>query len=173
MNAQWRRRRRENNNVGNPRREPAANSPGTTMLLLFAGVLFAVTAGFAAVTQLEQSGPSVGAIVVFKTGSAGTERWSVDVAIAEPTLLVWSGAAGTRRCSLSPTMMAAHGGSLAVEARRLSRPPVYRVHWAGGHTDIGTTDCGTSADLVLQRVELMRLANVAGGLSSGLRLIGP
>ena len=69
--------------------------------------------------------------------------------------------------------MAVRGGSLVVEARRLSRPPVYRVHWAGGTTDGGTDDCGTSADLVLERTELMRLANVAGGFNSGLRLIGP
>ena len=69
--------------------------------------------------------------------------------------------------------MAVRGGSLVVEARRLSRPPVYSVHWAGGNTDGGTDDCGTSADLVLERTELMRLANVAGGFNSGLRLIGP
>jgi hypothetical protein len=150
-----------------------AYPPGSTILLLLAGALFAVTSGFAAVTQLERFGPSIGAIVVFKPDVAGIERWSVNVAIAEPTLSVWSGETGARRCSLSPNVMAAHGGSFAVEARRLSSPPTYRVHWAGGHTDIGTSDCGTSADLVLERVELMRLANVAGGLSSGLRLIGP
>jgi hypothetical protein len=69
--------------------------------------------------------------------------------------------------------MAVHGGSLVVEARRLSRPPVFRVHWTGGHTDGGPGDCGTTVDLVLERTELMRLANVAGGFSSGLRLIGP
>ena len=69
--------------------------------------------------------------------------------------------------------MAVHGGSLVIEARRLTRPPVYRVHWAGGPTDMGSTDCGTITDIMLERTDLMRLANVAGGFSSGLRLIGP
>ena len=143
------------------------------MLLLLAAALLAVTSGLAAVAQLQQFGPSIGVIVVFKPDSARMERWSVNVAIAEPTPRVWSGEVGTRRCSLSPSIMTAQGGSLAVEAQQLSRPPVYRAHWAGGHTDIGASDCGTTVDLVLKRVELMRLANVAGGFSGGLRLIGP
>ena len=46
---------------------------------------------------------------------------------------------------------------------------MYRVHWAGGRTELGAHDCGPAADLVLERAELMRLANVAGGF----RLIGP
>ncbi len=122
--------------------------------------------------ELERFGPSVGSIVVFKPGVTATERWSVRAIIADPApngLRM----AGTKHCTLTPGIMAVHGGSLVIEARRLSRPPVYRVHWSGGRTDASVNDCGADADLVLERVELMRLANVAGGFASGLRLIGP
>ena len=123
--------------------------------------------------ELEQFGPSVGGIIVFKPDNAATERWSVTASIIEPAEVGLPGKTSGRHCSLSPNVMAVRGGSLVVEARRLSRPPVYRVHWAGGHTDAALGDCGTTADLVLERTELMRLANVAGGFNSGLRLIGP
>jgi hypothetical protein len=81
--------------------------------------------------------------------------------------------AGVRHCALSPGVMSGRSGSLVVEARLLSSPPVFRVHWAGGHTEAGSGDCGAVADIVLERTDLMRLANAAGGFSSGLRLIGP
>ena len=123
--------------------------------------------------ELEQFGPAIGGIIVFRPDIAATERWSVSATIAEPARLGLPGEAIGRHCVLSPNVMAVRGGSLVVEARRLSRPPVYRVHWAGGHTDNAPADCGTTADLVLERTELMRLANVAGGFNSGLRLIGP
>jgi hypothetical protein len=55
----------------------------------------------------------------------------------------------------------------------MSRPPAFRVHWAGGHTDNGAGDCGSAADLMLERTDVMRLANAAGGFNGGLRLIGP
>jgi len=74
---------------------------------------------------------------------------------------------------LNPGTMAKSRGSVVVEARRLSRPPVYRVHWAGGPTSRGATDCGTSADLVLSRSDLMRLANVAGEFTAGPGFSGP
>ena len=169
MSAHWRRRRRDV--VGRPHRQSAETSLGTVILALVAGALLTVTTGLAAMMELEQFGPAVGGIIVFRPDAAATERWSVNAAIAEPGRL--GGEANASHCVLSPNVMAAHGGSLVVEARRLSRPPVYRVHWAGGHTDVGSGDCGTAADLVLERTELMRLANVAGGFNSGLRLIGP
>jgi hypothetical protein len=148
------------------------------ILTLVAGALLTVTTGLAAMVELEQFGPGVGGIIVFRPDTAATERWSVSATVVEPARLGLPWAASNSLCVLSPNVMAVRGGSLVVEARRLSRPPVYRVHWAGGHTAGGHTDgtpgdCGTAADLVLERTELMRLANVAGGFNSGLRLIGP
>lgn len=169
MNAHWRRRRR--GTAGH--REAADPALGTLILTLVAGALLTVTTGLAAMVGLEQLGPSVGGIIVFKPDNAATERWSVTASIIELAEVGLPGKTSGRYCSLSPNVMAVRGGSLVVEARRLSRPPVYRVHWAGGHTDAALGDCGTTADLVLERIELMRLANVAGGFNSGLRLIGP
>lgn len=171
MNAHWRRKRRDV--AGRPQQRSDDASLGTVILALAAGALLTVTTGLAAMVELEQFGPSVGGIIVFKPDVAATERWSVSATMVEAARLGLPGETGGRRCILSPNVMANHGGSLVVEARRLSRPPVYRVHWGGGHTDTGPSDCGTMADLVLERTELMRLANVAGGFSSGLRLIGP
>jgi hypothetical protein len=158
------------------RRDAAATSEaslGTVILVLIAGALLTVTTGLAAMVELEQFGPAVGGIIVFQPDAAATERWSVNASVVDNAHVGLPGLAAARRCVLSPNVMALRGGSLVVEARRMSRPPVYRVHWAGGRTDSGPGDCGPMADLVLERTDLMRLANVAGGFSSGLRLIGP
>jgi hypothetical protein len=79
----------------------------------------------------------------------------------------------TRNCTLSPSAMAEGGGSLVVEARRMSSPPIYRVHWAGERTSTSGADCGRAADLVLSRTDLQKLANTAGGFGVGPRLLGP
>jgi hypothetical protein len=171
MNTQRHRRRRDI--VGRPRRQDADGSFTTAILMLVVGALLTVTAGLWLMQVLEQFGPSVGGIIRFRPDTAAAEQWSVIATVVEPARLGWSREIGGRRCTLSPGVMALRGGSFVIEARRLSRPPVYRVHWAGGRTDAGSDDCGTSSDLVLERTELMRLANVAGGFSSGLRLIGP
>ena len=157
---------------GPPRRHDET-SLGTAILTLVAGALLTVTTGIAAMMELEQFGPAVGGIIVFRPDAAAGERWSVTAAVSEPGRLGLQAEANGRRCVLTPTVMALDGGSLVIEARRLSRAPVYQVQWAGGHTDSPTGECGTAADLVLQRTELMRLANVAGGFNSGLRVIGP
>jgi hypothetical protein len=60
--------------------------------------------------------------------------------------------------------MAATGGSFVIEAKEMTLPPVYRVHWSGPRTDLGIADCGRSADLGLSLLNLRALATVAGGL---------
>jgi hypothetical protein len=166
MNAQWRRRQRD----------VAANddaSLGTVILSLVAGALLTVTTGLAALAGLEQYGPAVGSIIVFRPDNSATERWSVYAKAIEPSRVGLPESGVAKRCVLSPAVMSGRGGSLVIEARRLDRPPIYRVHWTGDHTDSGPGDCGRSVDLVLERTDLMRLANVAGGFTGGLRLIGP
>jgi hypothetical protein len=148
--------------------------PLTTVILSLVAIgLTTVTAGLWAMMALEQFGPAVGGIIVFVPDPVAGERWSVNAAVAEAGRGGVPVEASARHCVLSPNVMAGKGGSLVVEARRMSRPPVFRVHWAGGRTDAGSGDCGAVADIVLERTDLMRLANVAGGFSSGLRLIGP
>lgn len=155
------------------RRHSADASLTTAILTLIAAALLTVTTGFWVMTELEQYGPAVGGIIVFKPDTAPTEKWSISAAIIGPSVEGIPNGSNARACLLTPEVMAKDGGSLVIEARRLTRPPVFRVHWSGGHTAAAASDCGTTADLVLERTELMRLANVAGGFSSGLRLIGP
>ena len=64
------------------------------------------------------------------------------------------------------SIMAANGGSLIIEAKVTSRPPLFQVHWSGSRTDLGDQDCGGSADLILQLVQLRALATVAGGFGT-------
>ncbi len=78
-----------------------------------------------------------------------------------------AGAKGTDTCMLNPTVMASNGGSLVVEARRDTSPPVYRLHWAGKQTEAGPNDCGATADFSVTRTDLQKLANAAGGFGVG------
>jgi len=163
------RRRREQQQLGRPRRHRVDDTIWTMVLMLVSGVLLALTTGLCAFSELEQLGPTVGNIIVFRSTASSTDWWQIKATIAG----VWPKDAAARSCSLSPSIMGAGGGSLIVEARRLSSPPVYRVHWAGKHTSEGATDCGTVADLELSRSDLMRLADVAGGFNNNLRMVGP
>jgi hypothetical protein len=165
--------RRRRDIVGHPRRRRVDDAHGSYLLMLAAGTLLMATTGLWALAQLEQFGPSVGAVIVFKPSAMTTDWWHIKAAVGDPTHVDRLDGVADRRCALSPGVMMEDGGSLVIEARRLSRPPVYRVHWIGGHTSHGDADCGATADLILTRTELMRLANVAGGFDGGLRLIAP
>jgi hypothetical protein len=123
--------------------------------------------------QLEQFGPEVGAMVVFKPGTQRMDLWhitalAVDGAGADP-----ADGATARVCILRPSAMAEGGGSLVVEVRHMSSPPIYHVHWVGLRTSEGSGDCGAEANLVLSRTDLQKLANTAGGYGAGPRTLGP
>jgi hypothetical protein len=134
----------------------------TTILTIFATVL-SLFVGLLSFSEVAQIGPDVGEIVSFDPQN-GPRYWS------QPGILALSmapddhsGGRQPRSCILMPSVMAADGGSLVIEAKEMSRPPSFRVHWSGRRTDIGARDCGGSADLTLQLVQLRALANVAGG----------
>jgi hypothetical protein len=171
MNTPWRRRLREV--AGRSRRQSSDASLMTVVLSLVVGALLTVTTGLWCMRQLEEFGPSIGGMIVFRPDPIASERWAVEATRLERGIVGWPQKGDMRRCSLSPGVMAKFGGSLVIEARRMSRPPAFRVHWAGGHTDNGSGDCGLAADLLLERTDVMRLANAAGGFNGGLRLIGP
>lgn len=142
-------------------------------LTLVATILITACVGGTFVQHLEQFGPQVGAIVVFKPGTQRMDLWHISASTggnvsADPTSV-----AVPRACTLSPSAMARDGGSLVVEARRMTSPPIYRVHWAGLRTSDGSGDCGKEADLILSRTGLQKLANTAGGYGAGAKLIGP
>jgi hypothetical protein len=118
--------------------------------------LFACLISF---SEVAQTGPDVGEMVTFDPRN-GPRYWSQP---GIPAPIVEGAKIQPRTCVLMPSVMAADGGSLVIEAKEMSRPPSFRVHWSGSRTDAGARDCGKSADLILQLVQLRALANVAGG----------
>jgi hypothetical protein len=119
---------------------------------LIAGLLAGGVAMVAAATTFDL-GPKVGDILVFRPGARMPADWE---------FAVTGSAQDARTCSLRPDVMAAHGGSLVVE-ERFTKPHSFLVHWAGGPTSSGSTDCGTHADLVVAGTDLRLLSNAVGG----------
>lgn len=126
--------------------------------LVALGVMVTGFVGTLMVLQLDAFRPRVGDIVTFEPSSQDADAWQLQV----PATLV-SGTRNGAACMLNPTVIAARGGSLMVEARQDTSPPVYQLHWAGAKTEEGSADCGDSADLRVTRVDLQKLANAAGG----------
>jgi hypothetical protein len=150
-----------------------ADATWVPFLTVVATVLLTACLGSMAMMELEQFGPQVGAIVVFKPGTERLDLWHVSASAADDIAPDPTGGAIIRACTLAPSTMAEGGGSLVVEARRMSSPPIYRVHWAGLRTSNGSDNCGKEADLILSRTDLQKLANTAGGFGIGPKTIGP
>ena len=138
-----------------PRRWQIGRGPSetvrTAILAVLIATLLASSAAVVAAARALDIAPNVGDILVFRPGARMPTDWSF-------TVNKTSGMA----CVLTPPAMASEGGSLVVE-QRLDGSQTYRVHWAGGRTSDGVTDCGRSADLMLQREEVQLLANAVGG----------
>lgn len=126
--------------------------------LVAAGIMVTGFLGTLAVLQLDAFRPHVGDMVVFRPRTADSDMWQMRVPATEV-----AGRPGDATCMLNPRVMSIAGGSLVVEARRETSPPLYRLHWAGTRTDDGPSDCGAAADLTLTRTDLQKLANAAGG----------
>src|SRR4051794_37873766 len=75
--------------------------------------------------QVDGPRPKVGDMVVFRPGSQDADPWPIEIAATE----VSREAVGANTCKLDPSVMAKDGGSLVVEARRETAPPIYRLHW--------------------------------------------
>jgi hypothetical protein len=115
------------------------------------------------VLQLDEFRPKVGDIVAFRPGSQDTDMWQMTI----PATLVTATGTPLEGCSLDPNVMAEKGGSLVVEGRQDQPSLQYRVHWAGSSTAQTTGNCGDSANLLVSRTDLQRLANAAGGFGIG------
>jgi len=103
--------------------------------------------------------PRVGDMIVFAPQHGDGDTWQLQVATTSVSGRDWK--AGP--CVFDPNEMSADGGSLVIESREEANPPRFQLHWAGQHTAKGAGDCGGSADLTLDRYDLQRLANAAGG----------
>jgi len=109
-------------------------------------------------SEMQEVGPDVGEIVTFDPHD-GPKRWEMPGIAARFSSI----AAPRQSCVLTPSVIAAGGGSFVIEAKQLAHPPVFLVHWSGSRTDDGAQDCGRAADLELSLIQLRALANVAGG----------
>jgi hypothetical protein len=153
-------------NQHQPRRR---NTTGGTSLAAWLPVLAAMAIMITGclstflVLQLDEFRPKVGDIVAFKSGSEDTDMWQ----IAIPATSVSAMGSPLAKCSLDPNVMSGNGGSLVVEGVEDKPSLQYRVHWAGSATAKTTGDCGESANLLLSRTDLQRLANAAGGFGVG------
>jgi hypothetical protein len=147
-------------------RDPARNSDTqgsslTTWLPVLAAMAIMVTGCLSTflVLQLDAFRPRVGDIVAFRPGSQDTDMWQMTI----PATMVSAMGAPLAACSLDPNVIAEKGGSLVVEGT-IDQPSLqYMIHWAGTETARTGATCGTSANLLVSRTDLQRLANAAGG----------
>lgn len=150
--------------------EPSRNSPshGTSLaawlpVLAAMGIMVTGCLSTFLVLQLDEFRPKLGDIVAFRPGSQDTDMWQMTV----PATLVSAMGSPLEACSLDPNVMADKGGSLVVEGLQDKPSLQYRVHWAGSQTAGTNGNCGASADLLVSRTDLQRLANAAGGFGVG------
>jgi hypothetical protein len=144
--------------IGRWHRNATTREAARTAVLasLIAALLASSVAMVSAATKIE-IGPQVGDILVFRRGARMPTDWD---------FTVMTTAVPATTCSLRPDIMAAEGGSLVVE-QRLQSPRSFQVHWAGKRTSTGSSDCGSSAELVVSNVDLQLLSNIVGGPGVG------
>jgi hypothetical protein len=150
--------------------EPSRNTtPSGTSLAAWLPVLAAMAIMITGclstflVLQLDEFRPKVGDIVAFRPGSQDTDMWQMTI----PATLISAMGSPLAECSLDPNVMAEKGGSLIVEGRQDLPSVQYSVHWAGTQTARTAGNCGGSANLLVSRTDMQRLANAAGGFGVG------
>lgn len=151
--------------------ESESNDTGiSTVLLSMAAIALAAMVGtIAPIQQVGEIGPKVGDIVAFDP----LDRISSDMK-ARITAIPAEDRPGVA-CVLDVRAMHAGGGSLIVESRQRFSNQGLRVHWAGTRSADDGTNCGASADLVLNQDDVEILAMAAGGFgvpaSKGVHLL--
>ncbi len=148
-------------NYPNDGTEPDIGWMTLLRLLLVCGLSAAVLLTW--LVEIARTGPDIGTMIVFDS-KTNQHHWR------EPEILAFRAPANISRqggalrgCTLMPSVMAANGGSLMIEAKEMSQPPMFRVHWSGQRADPDAGDCGNSADLILQLDQVRALARTAGG----------
>jgi hypothetical protein len=145
-----------------PNRNRAPNGPSLAAWLPVIGAMAIMVTGCLStylVLELDDFRPKIGDIVVFKQGSQDNDMWQMSI----PATSVPALPEAVADCSLDPNVMATGGGSLVVEGLQTEPSLRYRIHWAGAETARADGNCGASANLLVSRTDLQRLANAAGG----------
>jgi hypothetical protein len=131
-----------------------ATPTAATVLTFVALALVCVAIVIGACLRLaDQFDPTVGDIADFSARHANQDVLPVNA----------TAVAGGRTCVLASEVMARGGGSFVIVARPQAAGGSYLIHWAGSHTSNGAADCGSSADLLVSKPDLLSLAGAAGG----------
>jgi len=101
----------------------------------------------------DQFEPAVGDIADFSARHANEDVLAVNA----------TATTGGHTCVLASEVMARGGGSFVIIARPRAADGSYLIHWAGSHTSNGAADCGSSADLLVSKPDLLGLAGAVGG----------
>ena len=132
-----------------------------TVLLGVAAIALASVAGtIGMVRAIGDLGPKLGDIVAFDPA----ETMSSDMKAQVPAIPVDS-RPGVG-CVLDVQAMHAGGGSVIIEERLAPTGYGIRVHWAGARSAAGRSNCGSSADLLVNQDDIEVLAMAAGGFGT-------
>lgn len=130
---------------------------GTVLLGITAIMLAGMAGTISLIHQVGELGPKVGDIVSFDP----LDPMSRDLRGRLPAI-----PADDRpgvACVLDVRTLHANGGSVVIEARAPRTTFAYRVHWAGSRSSDDGTNCGSSADLLVNLEDIEMLAMAAGG----------
>jgi hypothetical protein len=133
-----------------------ASGIGTVLLGMAAIALAGMVGTIGLIREVGILGPKVGDIVAFDPQDSISRDMKAHV-MAIPV-----GQVGTA-CELDVQAMHQGGGSLIIESRQPTLNSSIRIHWAGNRTATDGTNCGSSADLVIDQEDVEVLALAAGG----------
>jgi hypothetical protein len=132
------------------------NPSNNILAPLVAGVLGVLILGttIEVVHRAASLGPKVGDMIAYHGERAVASDPSMRLDIAR---------ADGKACVVDLATLRKGKGSLVVEERHPAPGRFYRVHWSGGPTSAGETDCGDDADLILKNDTMAAMAMAAGG----------
>ncbi|HLY89470.1 MAG TPA: hypothetical protein VKQ27_10855 [Acetobacteraceae bacterium] len=129
---------------------------GTVLLGVAAIALAGMVGTIGLIRQVGTLGPKVGDIVAFDP----QDTMSRDI---KPHVIAVPADQIGMACELDVQAMHQGGGSLIIESRRLEPGGGIRIHWSGARTATDGSNCGSSADLVVEQDDIEILALAAGG----------
>lgn len=144
--------------------QPNNTTAGSGVATVLLGVAAIALAGMVGTISLIRAvgdlGPKLGDIVAFDP----LETMSRDMKARVPAIPAHN-RSGTG-CVLDVQAMHAGGGSVIIESQLSPTGYGIRVHWAGARSAEDGTNCGTSADLLVNQDDIEVLAMAAGGFGT-------
>jgi hypothetical protein len=122
---------------------------GAAILIFAVGALLSMTG---------IDGPLVGDIITFENSHELPPDTDLRLLVRRPNQFA---------CVLDLNTLRQSGGSVVIEARMPGDPHAYQLHWAGERTTGDRSDCGKTADLIVDHRDMSKLASAAGGYGVG------